>query len=151
LFRGQYPLLGNATVLPVKVIWDYAFYWGVLCQLVFQQRLTDLAVLGRVQADLARARGLNLRMQQQFRDWHAIDPGHGQREMLDQCSLAWFTELNRGLHDALDETGLAARLAEHADLLEALADAIVLQAARGNPALRAPLSGRTPPALFAHA
>jgi len=151
LFRGQYPLFGNATVLPVKVIWDYAFYWGVLCQLVFQQRLTDLAVLGRVQASLARARGLNLRMQQWFRDWHAIDPGHGEREMLDQCSLAWFTELNRGLHDALDEAGLVARLAEHADLLEALADAIVLQAARGDARLGAPLSGRTPPALFAHA
>lgn len=149
LFRGQYPLFGNATVLPVKVIWDYAYYWGVLCQIVFQQRLADLAVLGEVQADLARAQALNLRMQQMFRDWNAIDPGRSERGMLDQCRLAWFAELNRGLHDALDEAALVARLAEHADLLEALADAIVVQAARSDAGLRRPLSGRAPPPLFA--
>jgi hypothetical protein len=90
-------------------------------------------------------------MQQLFRDWNAVDPGRSQREMLDQCSLPWFAELNRGLHDVLDEAGLIARLHDHVELLEALADAIVLHAIRSDASLHAPLSGRTPPALFAHA
>src|SRR5690606_19330688 len=113
------------------------------------QRLADLAVLGEVQADLARAQALNLRMQQMFRDWNAIDPRRSERGMLDQCRLAWFAELKRRLHDALVEAALVARLAEHADLLEALADAIVVQAARSDAGLRRPLSGRAPPPLFA--
>jgi hypothetical protein len=42
LYQDQYPLFGDPEVLPVKVIWDYAYYWGVLSQIFFQQRLTDL-------------------------------------------------------------------------------------------------------------
>lgn len=38
----QYLLLGNVEVMLIKVIWDYVYYWGVLCQLVFQQRLIDV-------------------------------------------------------------------------------------------------------------
>ncbi len=26
--------------MPIKVLWDYTYYWGVLCQLFFQNRLT---------------------------------------------------------------------------------------------------------------
>ena len=29
--RDQYPIFGDPEVLPVKVIWDYTYYWGVLC------------------------------------------------------------------------------------------------------------------------
>ena len=43
LYTDQYPLFGDPEVLPVKVIWDYTYYWGVLSQIFFQRRLTDLA------------------------------------------------------------------------------------------------------------
>ena len=33
LYLDQYALFGNAEVLPVKVLWDYSYYWGVLCPL----------------------------------------------------------------------------------------------------------------------
>ena len=63
LYRGQYAMFGNAEVMPVKVIWDYAYYWGILCQFFFQHRLADLAVAvasearagGRAEAEPARA------------------------------------------------------------------------------------------------
>ena len=128
LFRNQYPLFGNATVLPAKVIWDYAYYWGVLCQLVFQQRLTDLALLGEMRPALERARELNDRMQQLFRDWHAVDPGRNERRMLDQCELPWFAEMNRSLHDPLDDMQLRARLRANVELLEGLATTLVERA-----------------------
>jgi len=128
LFRGQYPMFGNASVLPAKVIWDYAYYWGVLCQLVFQQRLTDLALLGEMRPQLERTQQLNERIQQLFRAWHACYPGRNERVMLDQCTLPWFAELNRGLHDTLDDTQLRSRLRENVTLLEALAATIVERA-----------------------
>ena len=134
LFRGQYPLFGNASVLPVKVIWDYAYYWGVLCQLVFQQRLTDLVLLGELRPQLERARALNEGMQQLFRLWHAADGGCSERRLLDQCSLPWFAELNRGLHDTLDDVQLRARLRANGAMLEDLAATIAARAsARGVP------------------
>ena len=48
-------MFGDPEVMPVKVIWDYTYYWGVLCQLFFQRRLTDLANIGRL-SDAAESR-----------------------------------------------------------------------------------------------
>ena len=28
IYRDQYPIFGSAAVLPVKIIWDYTYYWG---------------------------------------------------------------------------------------------------------------------------
>ncbi|MEO7071597.1 MAG: tryptophan 7-halogenase [Rhodanobacter sp.] len=148
LFRDQYPLFGNAQVLSAKVIWDYAYYWGVLCQLVFQHRLTDLDLLGEMRPELERAQALNTRMQALFLQWHAAGGGQTRREMLDQCALPWFAELNATLYDALDDAGVRARLRDNVRMLDGLADALVLQASAADPALRAPMSGQPLPPLF---
>jgi flavin-dependent dehydrogenase len=58
LYQGQYPLFGDPEVLPVKVIWDYSYYWGVLSQIFFQHRLTDLALLGSLRDELQQLRTL---------------------------------------------------------------------------------------------
>jgi flavin-dependent dehydrogenase len=148
LFRDQYPLFGNAEVLPAKVIWDYAYYWGVLCQLVFQQRLTDLNLLGDMRTELEHAQALNTRMQQLFRQWHAASAALSRREMLDQCALTWFAELNASLTDTLDDAGIRARLRDNVRLLEGIADALTLQAGSADARLHAPLSGQPRPSLF---
>ena len=52
-------MFGDPEVMPVKVIWDYTYYWGVLCQLFFQRRLTDLAKISRLSVQLTHAMALN--------------------------------------------------------------------------------------------
>ena len=130
LFRHQYPLMGNAQVLPIKVTWDYAYYWGVLCQMVFQQRLGDAQLYVDLATELETAKALNLRMQQFFLRWHALSPAANPRGMLDQYELPWFVELNANLHDQLDDNALRARLRDNVALLEGLAARIVEQAVR---------------------
>ena len=124
LYRDQYPMFGDAEVMPIKVIWDYTYYWGVLCQLVFQNRLTDFALLGAVRADLERAAALNRRMQLFFRRWHAASRNRNERAMLDQRDLEWFVAMNRGLHDVLTTDELATRLRTNVAMMHALAGAI---------------------------
>jgi flavin-dependent dehydrogenase len=124
LYQDQYAGFGNPLVLPHKILWDYAYYWGVLCQLVFQNRLSDLALLGELRPELDRAQQLNRDMQALFRDWHAREPGDNPPAMLDQGRLDWFHALNRGLHDVLDDAGVRARLRDSVSLLERLATAI---------------------------
>ncbi|WEN15333.1 tryptophan 7-halogenase [Rhodanobacter sp. AS-Z3] len=137
LYRNQYPLLGNAEVLPIKVIWDYTYYWGVLCQLVFQQRLTDAALFAELGAELDGARLLNERMQAFFGRWHACSAGSNPRAMLDQGDLPWFAAMNATLHDSLDDAGVRTRLRENVALLQGLAATIVERAAAdGNDSLR---------------
>jgi flavin-dependent dehydrogenase len=152
LYRDQYPMFGDAEVMPIKVIWDYTYYWGVLCQLVFQNRLTDVALLGSVRDALERAQALNRRMQHFFRRWHAESRNRNGRAMLDQRELDWFVAMNRGLHDALTTDELTERLRANVVTMETLAAAIGRRASAACPGLDAGEAGGDPaapaPALF---
>jgi hypothetical protein len=141
LYQDQYPMFGDAEVMPIKVIWDYTYYWGVLCQLVFQDRLADFALLGSLRAELDQAQVLNRRMQQFFRAWHAQSRNRNDAIMLDQRELDWFVAMNRGLHDALDTTQLADRLRANVAMMQRLAGAIGRRASRACPGLDAREAG----------
>jgi hypothetical protein len=135
LYVGQYGLFGDAEVLPVKVLWDYTYYWGVMCQLFFQRRLTDLPALGRIQKPLARVRDVNAALQSFFRAWGAKSARRNPPRMLDQAALPWFAELNRGLRDTLDDRAFDARIAESFAQLDRLALQIVRRALAEHPDL----------------
>jgi hypothetical protein len=128
IYSGQYGLFGDAEVLPIKVLWDYTYYWGVLCQLFFQGKLTDLAAIGRLLRPLANAQALNVEMQKLFRAWGECGEQRNPAVMLDQASLPWFAELNRGLADTLDDAAFARRTDETFGQLSALAGQVVERA-----------------------
>jgi len=135
LYTDQYPIFGDAEVLPVKVIWDYAFYWGVLAQFFFQGRVADLSAMASLREELALCQKLNLAVQALLREWSAVSHKRNPAVMIDQASIPWFTELNRSLHDALDDTQFRARLRQSALQLQALALEIVERACAGYPQL----------------
>ena len=123
LYQDQYPLFGNARVMPVKVIWDYAYYWAVLAPLFMSGRIAALGVLGRLRSQFERARVLNLAMQPFLRAWGEIDD-HGIREdgrLLDQYVIPWFHEMNRALNDQDDDAAFVARIAGNVVTMEKLA------------------------------
>jgi flavin-dependent dehydrogenase len=146
LYEGQYRLFGNERVMPIKVLWDYTFYWGVLCQIFFQHRLTDRRMFGVLAEPLQRARTLNATIQETLRTWGdatmasgaATRAGSGRSDhrgstMLDQASVPWFAELNSSLRDSLgdtlDDAGFEARIRANVAQLERLAAEIHLIAA----------------------
>jgi len=135
LYRDQYPLFGDAEVMSTKVIWDYAYYWGVLCQIVFQDRLTDLRLFSDLKPELEAVRQLNIEMQAFFMRWMAVNPPINPAAMLDQGKLPWFYELNRTLHDPLDDDGVRAQIRRNVDMLRNLAAGMVAQAQRDCPGL----------------
>ena len=131
LYTGQYPIFGDPEVLPVKVIWDYTYYWGVLAQLFFQRRLTDVASLSACKAELAHAQALNVAVQDTLRAWCASRPTAAVSNppgMLDQASLPWFRALNASLLDTLDDAGFRERLRDSTRLMRTLAREIVERA-----------------------
>ena len=125
LYLDQYPMFGDPEVFPVKVLWDYTYYWGVLCQLYFQRRLADIAALGALQEELNSSKALNFAMQDFLREWSALSGRRNPPIMLDQAKLEWFAELNRGLRDDLDDAGFAERVRANARQLRTLACEIV--------------------------
>jgi hypothetical protein len=121
LYRGQYAMFGDACVMPVKVIWDYAYYWGILCQFFFQKRLTDLSSLSKLKHELTAVQAINLAVQALLRAWSAALSPVNDRRLLDQAALPWFAELNRSLGDRLDDIAFVERLRRNSELLCELA------------------------------
>jgi flavin-dependent dehydrogenase len=137
LYQDQYKLFGDPEVMPVKVIWDYTYYWGVMCPLFFQNRLTDLMTMGRMQTTLASVQGLNKDMQLFLRSWGEVSRKSNPAQMLDQASLPWFAELNRGLKDELTPAQFDERMRANLVQLNQLAEQIVDKALTSYPQLNA--------------
>ncbi|AEG91316.1 Candidate Halogenase [Ramlibacter tataouinensis TTB310] len=135
IYTGQYRLFGNAQVMPVKVLWDYTYYWGVMCPLYFQGKLTDVTAMGRLQQPLAAVQKLGIAMQDFLRAWDAAGRAPDRARMLDQAALPWFAELNRGLTDPLDDAGFRQRLQQGLELLDVLALQITAYARASHPQL----------------
>ncbi|MFT3897353.1 MAG: tryptophan 7-halogenase [Thermomonas sp.] len=132
LFQGQYPLFGDAQVMPVKVIWDYTYYWSLLAPLAMSGRIGDVAMLGRLKPQFLRARELNLAVQALLRDWCARNAAPARatedERLLDQYRIDWFRELNHALGDRLDDDAFAARVAGNVQRMQWLAHEILNRA-----------------------
>ena len=135
LYTDQYALLGDPEVLPVKVIWDYTYYWGVLAQFFFQSRLADLAAMGALRDELAQGQALNFAVQDYLRAWSQVSARRNPAVMLDQAALPWFAELNRGLNDELDDAQFRARVRQSVDRLRTLAGEMLVRAGTEHPGL----------------
>ncbi len=135
LYQDQYTLFGDEQVMPIKVVWDYTYYWSLLAPLFFAGKLTDVAMLGRLRPLFDAASALNLAMQPMLRDWGrrnaGVTPGPGR--LLDQFRIDWFCALNGGLCDSLDDEAFFARLADNVRRMHALAAEIAAQARRTHP------------------
>lgn len=142
LYQDQYPIFGDPEVLPVKVIWDYTYYWGVLAQFVFHDRLADLSSLAALRSELARCQALNRAVQDFLRAWSAVSEKRNPAVMLDQAALPWFAELNRSLNDTLDAAGFVARIRESNAQLHTLAGQILGRALADHPGLDTGALGR---------
>ena len=135
MYQDQYPLFGEPEVLPAKVIWDYSYYWGVLCPLFMQQRLTDLRALSALREELACCQRLNVQVQRLLRAWGPVARKRNGPRMLDQAALPWFAALNASLNERLDDAGFRRRIRDNAQMLRELAAEIADRATGQHPAL----------------
>lgn len=110
LYTDQYSIFGDPEVLPRKIIWDYTYYWGVLSQFFFQDRIADLSMLSHLRDELAHCQALNAAVQQFLRTWSDVSERRNPAVMHDQASIPWFVELNKSLHDELDTDAFRARI-----------------------------------------
>ncbi|MEO6103329.1 MAG: tryptophan 7-halogenase [Pseudoxanthomonas sp.] len=135
LFQDQYALFGDAQVMPVKVIWDYTYYWALLAPLFFGNRLTDIKLMGKLRPQFLRGRELNLAIQALLHEWGERnggapfpDPELPDLRFLNQHDIDWFYEMNRALDDELDDAGLLQRLGDNVARMEWLAAEILARA-----------------------
>ena len=135
LYQDQYPIFGDPVVMPLKVAWDYAYYWALLAPLFFGQRLAELALLNRLRPSFTRGRALNLAMQLLLREWGGrnVEPPRRSGQLLDQHAIGWCREMNGALPETLDDDAFVARLAANVARMESLAAQILREARLAHP------------------
>ena len=124
MYENQYHLFGDAQVMPLKVIWDYTYYWGVLAALFFAGRIGDLSTMSRLRPELAEAKALNFAVQAMLGDWGRRNPPRDAAlpaRFLDQAQIPWFAELNRALQDEHDDASFRAAMRANLQRLRNLA------------------------------
>jgi flavin-dependent dehydrogenase len=135
LYQDQYGLLGDPEVLPIKIFWDYSYYWGVLAKLFFHGGLTDLVALGQMRDELGSIHPLNVAVQTFVRQMSAHSSQRNPPVLLDQASMPWFAELNRSLADPATAAQFKLRLRDSARRLRQLATEILDRAQSACPLL----------------
>ncbi len=135
LYVDQYEIFGDPEVLPKKVMWDYTYYWGVLSQLFFQQRLSDITMLSHLREELAHCQALNVAMQNFLRQWSQVSQKRNPAQMLDQAKIPWFAALNASLHDELDTDQFKERIRASTRQLTSLARELARKAVDEYPML----------------
>jgi len=67
LYSGQYGGFGDRRMMSLKLVWDYAYYWGVLSLLFFKSAMTDIEMMRELNPIMRRAQQANFKVQASFR------------------------------------------------------------------------------------
>ena len=134
LYVDQYGIFGDPEVLPIKVFWDYTYYWGVLAKFYYHEGLTDLVALSHLRDEMVGMQPLNQAVQDFVRELCRHSRKRNRPVMLDQAALPWFVELNRSLADRVDADTFRLLLQQSAARLRELATQILDRAANEYPA-----------------
>ena len=130
LYQDQYPIFGHPVVMPIKVLWDYAYYWSLLAPLFFSGRQASLPVLSKLRPHFDAGRKLNLAMQALMRDWGLRDtsPALDGARAYDQYAVDWCRRMNGALTEALDDEAYLDRTRRDVDGMRQLALEVLAQA-----------------------
>jgi flavin-dependent dehydrogenase len=133
IYENQYPLMGNPQVMAVKIVWDFAIYWGFLTLQFLGGRLCDLDLLERAGNILQRVNHVNARVQAFFREWDACGQQACESAFIDVLGIDIMRRLHCELEDQLPGDALLERFAQNLKLCESLAAAIFHEASRSVP------------------
>ncbi|MBV9193809.1 MAG: tryptophan 7-halogenase [Solirubrobacterales bacterium] len=107
VYLDNYPMFGDAQVMCVKHLWDYAFYWSFLANWGCHDRWTDLDFQDRARPLYDRAIALNALMQPLFRRWHHLDGREFHNSFV--TLFPWMLDISDELDDEFDNDRLLAK------------------------------------------
>ena len=124
LYTGQYGGFGDRRMMSLKLVWDYAYYWGVLSLLFFKEAMTDVPLMRELNTELQKVQMINRQVQSGFQQRAAqrlVLPSQGL--FMNQYEIPCLKYFNRVLEDS--SATVADSLPENIRLLERLASYIL--------------------------
>jgi hypothetical protein len=132
-YEGQYVFWGDPQVMMAKVACNNIIYWGGHALLFFHRKLADPEFMALVDPDMERFWRLNERLEALFRDWFAVGAKEYHRAFVAPTGFPAMGIRHVELAAGFDDAALKAKIAENADLLEAVAVAVFHKAAASLP------------------
>jgi flavin-dependent dehydrogenase len=132
-YRNHYHLFGDAQVMVVKILWDYAFYWAYPALWFFQDRWTDLEFMAKVREDYDRAIRLDALMQEVFDQWHDLIGDQEWCNWFVTLTLPWLRQASDELVADFDDAGLVEKAARDLKVLESFAVSVLAKASQRLP------------------
>lgn len=129
VYTDHYQLFGNAEVMTAKLIWESAVYWSFVALPFYNGKLTDTRFAAATRPDRSHIYALSQRMEQLFRDWHALGQRDWSGSFITNHGFPEFRQMQCDLAADFDEPALLAKYGEHRELLEAIAVVLFHQAA----------------------
>jgi len=121
LYTDQYGGFGDRKMMAIKLLWDYAYYWGVLTLLFYQDAITDIQLMRTINPVLKVAQELNANLQEKMKIRAAkriVLPAQGL--FLDQYLIPCMTYFNDVLKNK-DRIDMHQALSENVAILERIA------------------------------
>ena len=139
VYEDQYPIMGNAKVMTIKVIWDFTLYWSGIALLFFRNKLCDLMFMQSAAIILQQIYQLNMQMQGFFRHWAEIDLSTDNMSdiFLNYSNIRFVQQLNKDLHKEQSDDELQRQLKQNITFIKELANEIAIEATRLFPDLKA--------------
>jgi len=143
VYEDQYPIMANAKVMSIKIIWDYTLYWSGAALLFFRNKFCDLAFMKIAATSLQQIYQINVQMQGFFRQWAEIDLSSAEKSdiFINYSKIEFLQQLNKDLLKEQNDSELQQQLVQNIDLIRELAGEIVAEACVGGAELRAYAAG----------
>ncbi len=138
VYEDQYPIMGNAKVMSIKVIWDFTLYWSGVAVLFFRSKLCDQMFMQSAAVILQQIYQLNIQMQGFFRKWAETDLSTENMSdiFLNYSNIEFLQQLNKDLHKVQSDEELQQQLIQNIAFVRELANEIVAEATRLFPDLK---------------
>lgn len=124
LYSGEYGGFGDRRMMSLKLVWDYAYYWGVLSLLFFRDAITDVALMREINPVLRMAQMANQTVQAGFRrraEKRLVLPAQGL--FMNQYLVPCLKHFSAVLED--DSISVSQSLPSNVEMLERLASYIL--------------------------
>jgi flavin-dependent dehydrogenase len=135
MFEDTMLFMGNPQIFSIYGHWATAWYWAVNATIITHDKITDLAVLGAIERDVARALELWEVMQKFFSDWHQVAGNDESRSdhFIPLFNQPWINRLQGELLADLSDDEFAKKLREDLENLEEMSCEVFWMAVKDLP------------------
>ncbi len=135
VYRDQYEIFEHPTVMPVKILWDFAFYWSYPAYLFVHHKFEDLQWIISMKSVLQEIGILNTTMQTLFREWSRREPLNGKSGYFDYLTIGFLKRLNKNLGAELTASEVESTFLNSIEALKSFAREMTAYALARHPEL----------------